>query len=769
MFYQHADISKLKGTHKITTTVKAVSIALGASLISWSQGVLAEENKNVIVEEIVTTAQKRSQNIQDVPLVINSYSELSLRNSGVNTVADLQLTVPGFVFQRNVSQSSPFLRGVGSEVSSPGTESSIATHVDGVYIARPSATLSDIFDVDRVEVIKGPQGTLYGRNATGGVVNIINKRPELGEFSGTVRGTLGNENTRKIEAAINIPFGESSAYRLSVNYHKNDGFGRNVVLDEAVDFTDTLNFRHQYLIDFSDEVSLRFFASHYDSERGTGTTFENITYPDSWFSDPSLLIRDDDPRTIINDVPETVEFKGHSYGAELNWDFDKVSLKSLTAFSNSEYLFISDFDGTNFNLFGVFGQDETSDAFTQEFQFTSNNDGPLQWTAGLYFFEEDAETNFYAIDAGADFGNIGPGTTVDLDSAFTFLQRGLVDTSAQAIFGQFDYEVDEQLSFTLGLRYSQENKKLSTQGFSVAPFSVNGGAPILTIPQASATFANRGAATGTPLSFDQDYSSVTPRFVVNYRTSDDVLLWASATEGFKSGGANIRGGNPAEVEEESLWSYEGGIKSTLLDGSLTLNVTGYYYDFENIQLNVTSPENIANNNFTRDLLNVGDVRTIGIEVDAIYYPTEHLKLYANFARQNAEFVTDFTAADATQGNVVSNINGNPLPRAPDLNYTVGADYQWNLDNGGNLKLHGDYTYRDEIFFDIFGNAPLREDSFGTANTRLSYTAPDQKWDVALFVKNIADTTYRVNRTFFFGEFTVVGEPRTFGINAGYNF
>ena len=715
------------------------------------------------LEEIVVTAQRRAESLQDVPITINALSGEQLSSSGIEYTTDLQFHVPGFVLSPNAQFGLPFLRGVGTDQITVGLEGSVAVHSNGVYLPRLVSSITDFYDIERVEVIKGPQGTLFGRNATGGVINVTPRQPEE-EFGGYIDFSAGNYETLRVSGAVNVPLAEDRAsLRIAALGSFDDGYVSNPYLNSRSEETDVVSLRPQLLLQVTDDLSIRLFGDYTkdESSRGQSAQLRPVYASNLGVAFGAPLHTG--IRTQSGDASLQLDLEDYGFGAEITWDLGAMEFKSLSSYRKYEQTWALDFDVSELNL--IFSApSESSESVLQEFQLASSGAGRLEWLVGAFLFFEEPEQDFRLLFGAAPLGGTSLAAGGLYDSGIADVTR--VETEAYAVFGQFSYSFTEAWRATLGLRYSYEKKEVD---YNFA---------LLDIPAPSTAaelISNRPALGFSPFgdSPKNSWNALTPKFGIEYAMSEDILWFASATRGFKSGGFNslLFGASPTleSVSEEFIWSYESGVKTTLMDGRLRANAAFFYYDYSDLQQNVLTEEAIAAGNGFANVRNVGDAEIWGLELELDLAATPHLFFDGQLAYLNTE-IEQLQAPDPNNPADVDQ-DGNDLPKAPEFSVSMGAEYHLPLDGLGNLALRMEYSYRDRIYYTLFNDPLAAAGSHNIVNGRLSLNSQADKWSVAVYARNLLDEDYEVGgfRGGAFGNIAQFGRPRTYGVNLKYNF
>ena len=723
--------------------------------VAAAGGVFAQSS--ALLEEVVVTAQRRAESVQDVPIAINAFSEEQLKAVGIDSTLDLQLKVPGLHLEPLAGHGFAYVRGVGTDTLTPGLEPTTAVHIDGVYLPRLTSIINDFYDPERVEVIKGPQGTLFGRNATGGVIHFLSRKPE-NELGGYIDVGGGNEGTVRVEGALNAPISERAALRIAGLFHDNNGYTDNSYTGKGEDTTDVKSIRTQLLFQATDDVSIRLFGDYTDDQSSRGTA-SHVSPPLTdnpyvAFSGGTVL---PDIRDTYRDVTANNETEAWGIGAEITWNLGNVEIKSLTSYREDENRYQVDFDLTEINAGGFNDPITESEFFQQEFQMSSTGDGPLNWVIGAFLFDDEALHDY---PFPFSFGQFVTGPTVGgtYDTVFIHGFSNL-DTFAWALFGQASYRLNDHLRAHVGIRYSDEEKEIDFESYSFLPIS-----PALTGPE---YVAGRPAPSGMPAVTYQDETdsdSVTPRFGIDFILNENVMFYFGATRGFKSGGYNtvLFGPVPEAVKPETIWSFEGGFKSTLADAS------AFYYDYKDIHQNVDLADNAQG---YANVRNAGDAEVFGIEADMVFALTDRFVVDGMFSYLDTE-LKDLMAPDL---NVPQNPSidqtGNPLPRAPEFTVGFGAAYTMPI-QPGEVTLRGDYYYMDdERYWSVFKDPLNSGDSYTRVNARLQFDHNSGKWSIAAYARNMFDEDAESNgfRSTTFGNLRTYQPPRTWGVNVRYNF
>jgi iron complex outermembrane receptor protein len=695
-------------------------------------------------EEIVVTAQKREQSVQDVPISITAFSSRELRDLGITSTTDLAAITPGLTIGQNTGDGDfPFisLRGVTVRDFADTNESPSAVYVDEFYKANLVGLDQQVFDIQRIEVLRGPQGTLYGRNATGGLVHYLTKRPTR-EAEGYAQLTLGDYNTRRLEAAFGGPLGDAWAARVSVLHDEHDGWMRNLFAGGADgNALDANSVRGQITFEPSSDASYNLLAQFSENKNDAGNMFHEfsartdpvtglaIAAPGatgfSGFVDPSP----DDPRTTVSDRDISLKTRQFTAIGRGEWHLGEMQLVSVSGYEKSAKDGSSDSDATPF----VRGTEvhPRGEQYSQELRLLGST-GRANWLAGAYYFN-------YHID-GRQARCLPSTCNANRNPIFYDMK-----TDSWAAFGNVDWTLTEKLSLTTGLRYTQENKDY-----------------VLNNTDAGVLFSR--ATVGDLARRDDNNVSFNAR--LNLTPVEDMLLYAGVARGFKAGTFNV-GFTPIAtaaipVEPEELTSYEVGFKTSM---GRTLRVNGalFYYDYKDSQAFQFDGQTLASTAFNRD------AAITGAELELDVRPTEGFNLRLTG-----------TYLDATLKGVVrpgpTNAGLPPvdtqMPLAPKWNLSGLARYQWHAPWTGNLWIQANATYNSDQYFDAFNSPAHFEPGYTVVNARIGWDSEDEKWNVAVFADNLTDRVYRTysfDLAFLNFATSVYGKPRWVGGLVTYSF
>ncbi len=724
-----------------------------------------------VLEEVIVTAQKREQNLQDVGVSVTAFSGEQVRNLGFTRSNEVMNQMPGVAFNSVASGgtfSLPTIRGVSQNDFAQTQEAPNAVYIDGVYMSFITGLNFALFDMERIEVLRGPQGTLYGRNATGGLFHYVTRKP-TDEFEAYVDFTYGSYDQIRSEAAISGPITDQLKARLSFTSDHYDGWWENRNGRDGFD-KDQFAARGQLLFEPNEDVSFHLSitagsqnddAGLYDGVAAGVDQFGrgvDVGGPDPFFGYEDTT--EDAHNSAFNPIG-FLDRKILSVAGTLEWQFENVKLTSITGYHDFDYEYLEDCDGTPIDTCNFGSGLDDSNQFSQEIRLSSEMD-KLRWTFGGYYL--DIENNAFGNFITPSFG---PGVF-----AFDVESNWETDTESWAVFGQVEYDISDKFTVIGGLRWTEEEKTHTAQTRIVDCGTLVCGetAPGSGIPFPAGTLIYNynqtnpiellGPFAGTPVT-KQDVGDWAGKIELDYRPNDDLLTYFSVTRGNKGPGFNV----PLDgflsfastaFSEETLTSYEIGFKSTLWDGKARLNAAGFYYDYNDYQAFqlIGLAQSIINR----------DAEMYGGEVELTVSPGGGWDFLFGVSYLDAE-VKDLTLPDG-----ITTINPVP-PQSPEWTLNGLARKEWPMFNG-TVAVQMDFNYVDD-YFSAVSNAPTTlQESYVLGNGRISYTSGDGKWDVAMFVKNIADADIS-NYTF---DLAVLGvnihsymPPRWFGGQVRYNW
>jgi iron complex outermembrane receptor protein len=738
-------LNVFRGALAVLSTIGTIAVAQQASGPP-AQGAtaVAQEDDSSRIAEVVVTAEKRSANSQQVPISISSITASDLEQSGVASTLDLGMKVPSLTLESSFNGIQPHIRGIGTTGVSGGNESSVATYIDDVYIAVMSGAMLSLNNIQQVDVLKGPQGTLFGRNATGGVINVRTKDPSQ-DFHLDAAASYGNYDTSSGNLYVTGGLTPTIAADLAAYGSNQDrGFGTNQVTGDQVNKTKEYALRTKWLFTPTDNLSIRLSGdiSYTDDDGLSSYSVE----PGSYINRPGgtpYTVNPRNPFDIYNAYDPVYVFRQSGTSAKIAYDSSFASLVSITGYRTSH----------KDNAWGVVpipdpvehaGWIEKGKEFSQELQLASLPSSPITWVAGLYYLHSSVGYQPFYITGPI----IAP--LVGLN------WRDFENTDAKAAYAQTTLPVAADTHLTLGARYSIERK--AVQGDESAIF----GAPL--------TELNSDVLTDAHTLF----RSPTWRVALDHQFTQTLLGYVSYNRGFKSGVYDtIPPGGPAAkpVNPETIDAYELGFKTELFDRHLRFNAAAFLYNYKDIQVNIFSSTSTVLENGAR-------ARIEGFDFDLTAKPIEHLSLTLSGAYLHDRFL-EFPAGSVTTlvpqidggGRIGSSgdLAGNRLPYTPDETLNAGVTYTIPLGTG-ELSINGTYSYNSGWFFGA-DNTDLRQGAYSLVNGQLSWRPNESGLEVTLWGKNLSNTTYATffnyaNNPYGYSD-RILGLPRTYGVTIGF--
>lgn len=729
------------------------------------------------LEEVVVTAQKRSESLQETPISMQAFSESELEKRTAGDISQLAEFTPNvqFDFTSPISGASNaaviFMRGVGQTDFTLTSEAGVGVYLDGIYLARSVGGVLDLMDIEQVEVLRGPQGTLFGKNTVGGAISVKTRQPGP-EFEGAVSGTFGSDDRQDIKLSLNVPLVEDKLFlRLGAVSKNRDGFGKRTQTGETMGDmnSDTVRASLRWLVSDTADITINLDKTEADEDQPTTSLLKydpTGTLADLYnfyaatglingpVTGPMWIDRDPFKSAGTSKVGSELDVFGASVVA--NFDIGDIQLKSVTGYRETESSFGRDTDHSPATVLHTYNEQDM-DQFSQEFNFSGNSlDGALDWLLGLYYFtEEGTDLNditivpeIFAADAACAAVNCsgaGFGLGVRANSPLPLSVAGPVsiDNESKAIFLHGTYHFNDQLSSTFGLRYTEEQKK-SHMPIYLADVNF----PMITNPRS-----------------EQNFYDLSPRIGLEYQVNDDLFTYVSYSEGFKSGGMVARYIAPRNdligFEPEQVKSYEVGFKSDWADGRVRLNGAMFFADYKDIQVTVF-------NGIVPEMRNAAEGEIKGLELEFTSLISDQLMFSANFGYLDAEYTK---LAKAGPGAVLEITKNHEFVNAPEWSGSLALEYTQPLDIG-ELLMRVDYSYQDEVAKDAANTPELIQDSYGLLNANIVLTTTEGDWELSLFGRNLNDEEYLVNgvSTTSFGIVEGTwGRPREVGLSVKYSF
>lgn len=800
------------------------------------------------LEEVIVTAEKRVTTVQDTPIAVTAFSGEELLRAQISKPMDLQFNVPNMLMSKgHFSDAAISIRGIGNLAVGSAADSGTGNHFNGVYLNNGRIFEMEFYDAERVEVLRGPQGTLYGRNTTAGVLNFITKKPE-DEFGGDIIVEAGNYDYAKVKGALNVPLTENLAQRFSVFYTERNGYVDNRYDGDAIDGRDMYSVRSgtRWANDFTDvTLTVNYFKEDSDRMRGSNqsclrdpagilgclptgladdttnsaatasgfmvkTFIEPLTglpFPDDDFINSS---RSSDPREQWMDYTPEYKIDDTIVAFEINHEFGKLTLTSLTGYHDSDYDASNDYDFnvasepwpvevtmqrgaagpiTVDRLYNVDRSITKPQQWSQELRLASDFDDDWNFMLGGFYLTYETRDSYTIYSSAVEL----TGELLGLDPAQRLYQNQAdpYELDTYAAFGELYWQAREDIAVTFGLRYTREEKKASQRTVYLAFLS------------------DPTAENGGYSDFEGKWDEPTGKFNVSWDATDSIMTYVTLSRSYKSGGFNpiaaesplldpALGGNPeyAEFDPEFINALELGAKSRLFSDSVQANVTYFYYDYEGLQIGkITNQTSINENN---------DATIQGFEGEFIWLPDDRWRLTANLAWLDTD-MGDGESVDpaninllGTTENIVSTpfnnmyigpgcptgtatcdglptqLKGNELPNAPEFSVNLGVGYTWPLRNGMEIDANTNYYWQDEFYTRIFNAPNDKVDSWEVWNATLTLFSADRSWFVGVWGMNLLNDDFITGQSL--GDQNVglatnqfLLEPRTYGASVGYSF
>ena len=726
------------------------------------------------VGEVVVTARRQTERAQDVPIALSVVSGTTLAQTGTFTLYDLQTQTPSLTaYQSNARNSSIGIRGIGVSSASDGLDSSVGVYVDNVYLGRPGMSLEDLIDIDRVEVLRGPQGTLFGRNSDAGVLNITTKGPSF-DYGATVEGSIGDYGYNQERLSLTGPIvADKLAFRLSLFNTHRDGYTPDPTTGIAGNSIDREGGRLQFLWTPTPKVSFRLIAE-YSNENDTccvsvirqaaapgiaSTTARTLQAFAELGYVPTANVDDS-----FNNAPQDMLTDQHSISAEVNWDLGWGDFTSISAYRYWHFDPLQDSDNTPLDIIQVNVAKTKDQQYSQEFRLASKP-GKLSWQAGVFLFDQHL-TDDYILN---QFGNTASAfytdylrtasplaAAVNIAPGSQYIENTIADTKSAAAFGQANYKLTDQLTLTAGVRYTYDDK----HGTSI-----------------TSNYLTPYAATSIPFDYDVRVhdSNVSWLGSAAYKLTADTLLYVNYSTGYKSAGLNLNSatsaGAPLVLQPEHVKDWEAGIKQTLLNDRLAVDVDGYLTHLNGLQANIY-PTNGAKSY----LANVGNILARGIEAEATLQVIHGLSVDLNGSYNDAHY-SSYTNGPCPVGVAgVCNLTGKGVYESPKWIENATVQYRFDLNQNVSPYVQGTYSRRSSSFGTVDDGPLTVIPAYALVNFRVGAALLDGKYDLSFWLNNATDKKYFLNMgtdsipgagTFAFAG--QPGAPRMFGTTLRASF
>ena len=713
-----------------------------------------------VIEDVIVTAEKRSESLQDISQSVTALTEEELETKNITDFVGLSAIAPGVTVAKNEGYKTIIsIRGVGDETNQNAIAApSVALHMDGIFIASKFALRTDFIDLERIEILRGPQGTLFGQNSTGGTINVISQKPSFDAKKGKFDLSTGNYGLVKMRGAINIPLSEKVATRMSLVSTKRDGFSKNIINGQDLDDADHISFRSDWFFDISNTASLRVFGQYFDADNN-GAAMKGLDD-----STPN-------PRRLAQDSASNYKLSSEVLAAILNVELGFADLKILASAQEDDIYVSRDNDRHNFGDVHASGplagipyiaaeyRPETSvvETTTLEVNLISNEpiNEKIDWIIGALYFDHKIANSIYEVK---DVNNI---KQVDLmDGAFTpyvhdpicatnpfagvcfaafnaelgFVSEAYPARESLSVYGQATYNVQDNLRYIFGMRYTEDSFSSDvTNFFGLQKYLI-----------------------------EDEIDEKTGKFAVEYDIDGDTMVYASYTKGFKPGGSNLTFGFPVDDEQnfgaqpapqliyplfksEIIDAFELGLKTDLMDGRMRANVSAFMYDYENLQFQSTDPDV-----YRGGVANIPKSEMSGVELELIGILSETLSMDLRISTLDTEITNDYEALDNIKSELYffgeepqryalrENIKGNQLAKSPEFTANFGLKYDGELKSGIPLRASAELIHRDDFQQRVF-NSPFvdKVDSYTVLNFTTSLELNDSS-GVDFMILNATD-------------------------------
>jgi iron complex outermembrane receptor protein len=715
--------------HRFPLSAMALVIAAGAA-----PAVMAQDS-SFALEEVLVTATRRSESIQDVPVSVTSLTG-ELKEASLRRLDDIQSFTPNVYLRKHASSPgglSIAIRGVSSSEYDKSFDPAIGVIMDGLVLGTASGSMLQNFDTKQIEVLRGPQGTLFGKNTTGGVVNITRGDVTM-EWGVDASLALGTDGQEELKAVVNVPIiDDTLGLKLMVSSIQSDGSFENVTLNEDVGGDDIATYGFAMLWRPTEDFDLKFHYENFQDDSDVGI-YSNGNAPGHFACDLEGALWQvgcqttdtaSDEDNVTGARNGETEAETDMYILTANWDLDSFLLTSITAYQDKDEQYLNNFDPSpaDFLYLNYFNEWEQ---FSQELRITSQFSDTFEFVAGLYYWDVEYEQFWDVGRLHYNLDLVGAITGVPGGAGFTgdtLATNGQAQsTTSSAAFFSSDWHINDQWTITAGARYTQEEKEFSGGNGSLF---YQDGSPR---PDISVNY----------LDFDDKWSEVTPKIGFRYRPTDDTMVFGSYTEGFKSGGFFGRQSNftdvDAKYEPEYVKTFELGLKSEWLGGRMIFNPTIFMNSYEDKQESVLIPIDLTN--VSTVVRNAGNLDIFGVELELLFQVTEAWNIRANYGYLDAEYDDFF--ADLNGDGVITDNSGLTARNTPENSFGITSSYVMQVGNG-ELSLMGSYRWRDEVYT-LAGNEPESLlDSIENMDATISYTFGENgRYRVSAFGRNITD-------------------------------
>lgn len=762
-------------------TLRAGAMSCGASASAIAAAVLfsptTAQAQDTIqgVDVITVTARKREENLQDTPVAISAFTADGLAKKSVTTLDGIGDYTPNLVFDKGTggtggsTSTQIYIRGIGQADFLFTTEPGVGIYVDDVYIPRSIGSIMDLVNVERVEVLKGPQGTLFGKNSVGGAINVVSRRPG-NEFEGSVEATYGRFDRVDVRAHLNLPLVEDKlAASLAFSSQDRDGYVDRVIAGDKLGGVNAKGVRGQVLwtpVDNFDLLISSDYTRHRDDAiantlldvdqggsliglwNGLVAPVLATPYDDSYISA--------DPFESSGTGPNFSDLDLWGVSGTATWQVGDLIFKSVTAYRDQDAAFGQDSDHSPIRYFEQ-TVDDDQEQFSQEFQLNGAGfDGRLDWVVGALYFHEEGLSTYRIIfapgiydalellPAGIIPGLGGAGNPIHPALDFDGAVSAGIDNDSYAAYAHMSFDITDRLGISGGIRYTSDKKNFTS------------------------VFDRFSAGVTThDVAIDDEWSAWTPKVSLDYHLSDDVMTYVSAARGFKSGGFNGRPTNAfvamQPFDPEYVWTYEAGLKSEFANRRLILNGAMFYSEYTNMQLSTVAIDNLGGIVVLVENAGAAEIKGFELELNAI--PTRNVRIDAGVGFTDAKY----TELDPSVSAITLD---DDLVKTPKWSLNIGGEYYIPI-GGWGVTLRADYAYRTRTQHVADNNPLLEQDAYGLLNLRASVGPEDGSWELSAFGTNVTDELYISNGLSQFDTLgttdVTFGRPAEWGVNAKWRF
>lgn len=682
--------------------------------------------------KIIINKGMAGEDLQDQNSTINFLTAEELDAFGVDSTDELQYKVPGLVLKSSGGVGSVYLRGVGGTVSN-SSDSGVATFIDDVYLTSGVQSLQDLYDLDRVEVIKGPHATKFGRNLIGGAVSLITRDPQF--YNETYVDMLyGDYNQSQLRAAFNRPINNNLSFRLAGTIKKRDGYSKNIFFNKDLDDEDYYSFRGKLRYLASNELDVIISAEQNKRNDTKGLVYQPA--PDLGINAAILLggVVPDDPRKVMHNIDQYQDTKSDLYSVKVTSEAGTLKVRFITAYQGMSLDVMEDLDATDID-FASLNRTINTQAVSQEVRVETMHDQPISWVAGIFLLQEDINNKSKVLLPLMSVENIPDSKNKKL---------------SYSAFAETSYLFATGWRASAGLRYSYEESKLDLEQTIIDPLGVLG-------------------AAGTSINnyiYSKNWDAFTPELGVTYSKNKNVVYYMNAARGFKPGGFNAYTSQPS-YEEEYLWAYEAGIKATFPEQKISINAALFNYKYTDIQLLTFVPD--APPGTLPVITNAAKATIRGLDFQFSYQPLPRLKLNLAATLMDARY-DEYSSIDPNNLTDDPDRSGDQLPHAPDLSFSLSGEYRWKLFDEAELRFSLGYRYQSEVYFNPYNDPAVRQEAFSLLNSSLRYENSKNYWYAEFYINNVTNELYAQNIIRLdpvVGTKRIWGEPRNFGLRIGY--